>query len=53
MNLPRVGSYVTVDNGALRASVESLNDRLSEGDAGETPFQSNSKNQKIVLSDLE
>ena len=53
MNLPRVGSYVTVDNGALRASVESLNDRLSEGDAGETPFHLNSKNQNIVLSDLE
>ena len=54
-NLPRVGSYVLVDNGALRESVESINDRLSEGDAtcGETPFHLNSKNQKIVLSDLE
>ena len=54
MDLPRVGSHVQVDSGALRESVESINDRLSEGDANssERLFHSNYKSQNIVLGDL-
>jgi len=53
--LPRVSSFLLADYGAFRDEVESINDRLSEGDANrdEQLFHSNSKNQKIVLSDLD
>lgn len=54
MDLPRVGSHVQVDSGALRESVESINDRLSEGDANssERLFHSNYKSQNIILGEL-
>jgi len=54
MDLPRIGSHVQVDSGALRASVESINDRLSEGDANcrDQIFNSNSKDRDLVPSDF-
>jgi hypothetical protein len=54
MDLPRIGSHVQVDTGALRESVESINDRLSEGDANssERLFHSNYKSQNIILGEL-